>query len=132
MKVFLDANILFSLSNAGSVTHSYLLAAAKRCIYVTSSYASEEARRNLQQKRSTWLGTFEHLMEQVEVADKLQPFEALVLPDKDRTILAAAIGAKCNYLLTGDKSHFGPFYGQSVQGVAIVSLKLFAEALDTA
>lgn len=130
MKVFLDANILFSLSNASSVTHVYLREAAEHCTFVTSSYASAEARRNLQAKRPEWVATFDQWMQNTALADTLQPAGAVDLPEKDRPIMEASIGARCDYLLTGDKAHFGHLYGKSVQGVTVVSLKQFAEVLD--
>jgi len=44
----------------------------------------------------------------------------VVLPEKDRPILLAAIRAHATHLLTGDKQHFGPLYGQSISGVLIL------------
>ncbi len=35
---------------------------------------------------------------------------------KDQPILAAANGAGCTHLLTGDARHFGHLYGKRVQG----------------
>jgi uncharacterized protein len=42
------------------------------------------------------------------------------LPDKDRPILLAAIGAGATHLLTGDFRHFGPYYGERIEGVLIL------------
>ena len=41
------------------------------------------------------------------------------LVEKDRPILAAAIAASADYLVTGDKSHFGHLYGTRVSGVCV-------------
>ena len=47
MKIFLDANILFSASLPGSRTGKFITLALERAEGVTSAYAAEEARRNL-------------------------------------------------------------------------------------
>ena len=36
---------------------------------------------------------------------------------------------KCNALVTGDRTHFGQFYGRSLAGVAIHSPRTLAERL---
>ena len=54
------------------------------------------------------------------------PAEAFALPkgidlvEKDRPILLAAIVAHATHLLTGDKDHFGKYFGQAVAGVLIL------------
>jgi hypothetical protein len=40
---------------------------------------------------------------------------------KIRSVLAAASLLRCQVLLTGDKSHFGPLYGTRVEGVDVLS-----------
>ena len=42
------------------------------------------------------------------------------LPDKDVPILMAALDATADYLLTGDKEHFGPYFGKVVEGITIL------------
>jgi hypothetical protein len=51
------------------------------------------------------------------------------LPEKDRPVLAASIHHQCQILLTGDKMHFGPLYGQTIEGVEIHSPASFAVKL---
>jgi hypothetical protein len=46
--------------------------------------------------------------------------DGIVLPDKDRPVLAAAIVAQATHLLTADKAHFGRYFGQTVAGVLIL------------
>lgn len=41
------------------------------------------------------------------------------LPEKDRPVLLAAISIKANYLLTGDRIHFGKYLGQTVRDIKI-------------
>jgi hypothetical protein len=43
------------------------------------------------------------------------------LPDKERPILFAAIGAGATHLLTGDFQHFGPYCGERIEGVLILA-----------
>jgi hypothetical protein len=53
----------------------------------------------------------------------------LPLPGKDRPVLAAAIRHRCEALVTGDRAHFGRFYGKAIHGVTIHSPRSIAEAL---
>jgi uncharacterized protein len=120
--VFLDANILFSAayrSDAG-LKRLWKLPGAR---LITSAYAAEEARRNLgypEQRED-----LEGLLDSVEVVTTALPAEHLLystvkLPEKDQPILLAAIGAGATHLLTGDFRHFGPYYGERIQGVLIL------------
>lgn len=52
----------------------------------------------------------------------------LDIAEKDKPILAGAIGAGCDRLWTSDRLHFGPFYGRTVHGVTIVSSLHLAES----
>ena len=54
---------------------------------------------------------------------------ALPVPEKDRPVLAAAIGSRCKVLITGDRTHFGAFYGKSLGGVTVYSPSMAARAL---
>jgi len=120
-RLFLDANILFSAayrSDAG-LRRLWRLPAAK---LITSTYASLEARRNLNNSQCDELDV---LLREVEVIDLVPPAYFMeTLPDlaeKDRPILFAAVGAKASHLITGDITHFGPFFGKKFKGVLIVS-----------
>lgn len=119
-RVFLDANILFS---AGWREKAGLLRLWRLTdvTLLTSRYAFEEARRNLetqeQRKRLIQLMVNVDLVTDFAYGDL--PLD-VVLPEKDRPILLAAIRAHATHLLTGDKQHFGPLYGQSISGVLIL------------
>jgi hypothetical protein len=54
----------------------------------------------------------------------------LWLPEKDRPVLLAAMALKCNALVTGDRTHFGPGYGKSFDGVTIYSPAQLAQAIQ--
>lgn len=43
------------------------------------------------------------------------------LPDKDRPIFAAALGARAAYLVTGDVAHFGPYLNRSIEGLRVAT-----------
>jgi hypothetical protein len=53
----------------------------------------------------------------------------MALPEKDRPVLEAAIRLKCHVLLTGDRTHFGQFYGKKVEGVLVHSPRSLADEL---
>jgi hypothetical protein len=52
-----------------------------------------------------------------------------VLPEKDRPVMSAAVHMRCDVLVTGDRAHFGRFYGRALAGVAIHSPRTLAELL---
>lgn len=117
--LFLDANVLFSAAyqKQNGLLKLWQLPKTK---LISSSYAFEEALRNLNEpEQKTRL---QHLIQAVTVVAEA-PTELLpeiTLAAKDRPILSAAIGAKANYLLTGDFKDFGPYFGKRVAGVMIL------------
>ena len=52
----------------------------------------------------------------------------LGLPGNDAPILAAAVAARFDLLVTGDRKHFGHLYGMVIGPVRVVTL---AKALET-
>lgn len=129
MKVFLDANVLFSASDSGSATRHLLDRVLHAGAAVTSPHAWEEARRNLAQKRAQHLQGLSALQCQVSITHAFKLPSGVDLPDKDLPILAGAIGANCSHLWTSDRLHFGSLYGRVVHGVRIVSSLQLAEEL---
>jgi len=122
-RVFLDANVLFS---AAFLPGSRLreLWSLSRAELVTSSFALEEARRNLLAYAPESIPALEQLARgliMVPEAASLPPPADVNLPNKDQPILFAAIAAGCTHLLTGDTRHFGPLYGPAVQGVVVMT-----------
>jgi hypothetical protein len=49
------------------------------------------------------------------------------LPESDRPILLAAIGARATHLLTGDVKDFGRYYGQTLEGVLILPPAMYVQ-----
>ena len=132
MKVFLDANILFSATNPRWLTRHLVDALAQKgAQLVTSSYVWEEAERNVRRyfpRHLQELGMLQvklTMLDDPVVADG--QFEGL--PEKDRPVLAGAIYGNCSHLLTGDHKHFGALMGMTIKGVRIVSQRMLAEEL---
>jgi predicted nucleic acid-binding protein len=127
MRIFLDANILFSAAQPHSRTHAFLELLSGRADFLTNAYAMEEARRNLELKFPDGLRALERLARQCEMVSQLVTDLKVELPLKDRPILGGAIAGRATHLLTGDERDFGKFWGKTVQGVRIVSPKMLAE-----
>lgn len=134
MRVFLDANILFSAARAeGAMRRLLALAEAAGHELWADVYVFEEARRNLAAKAPEGLAVLDAIARRIRIGNlpltqKLVQ-EAVALPEKDRPVLAAAIHHRCDMLVTGDRTHFGPFYGKQLLGVRIVSPAMLAEKL---
>ena len=134
MRIFLDANILFSAAKSKGAIRQLLerlIKAGHECC--VDGYVLEEARRNLALKAPPGLTVLEALLVEMHLAP-VQPGDAtleaaLPLPEKDRPVLAAAIRQRCAALVSGDRTHFGRHYGKTVQGVTIHSPRSIAETL---
>ncbi len=122
MRVFLDANVVFSAANPGCNIARLIDLVVRDHTAVTSDFALEEARRNVQLKRPDWLDGYTALVPRLELAPSLLFDLPVELEEKDRPILCAAIRAGCNLLVTGDRKHFGHLDEQTVEGVTIVSV----------
>lgn len=128
MKLFLDANVIFSAAHRekGRAQDLVALARGGHCGLVASMHALEEARRNLQLKSS---GFERRLMEAlVQITVVVEAPATLVdwareqgLPLKDAPILAAAVHAKADLLVTGDTRDFGHLFGTTLRGTRVVT-----------
>jgi len=134
MRVFLDANILFSAAKSdGAVRHllRLLLDGGQECC--VDEYVVSEARRNLGAKGPDALKALELLLTEMRViplhAVSRRSAEIDWLPEKDRPVLATAIRGRCDALLTGDRTHFDSGYGKAFGGVRIHSPRSLAELL---
>jgi hypothetical protein len=92
----------------------------------------EEASRNLRLKYPDAVRGLAQLLAAVTVEPEAPSADiawALEqgLPPKDAPIPAAAVHARCEVLVTGDRAHFGAFYGRHLRGVEVLSP---AEALE--
>jgi uncharacterized protein len=134
MRVFLDANILFSAAKSdGAVRELLALLRAPGHECCVDGYVIAEARRNLAAKAPAAIAVLDRLLSRMHVADA-QPgaaaaAAAMRLPEKDKPVLAAAMRLECAVLVTGDRTHFGALFGQTVHGVTIHSPRSLAEAV---
>lgn len=118
---FLDANVLFSAAwSAGSRLR--LLWELRGTELLASEYVVEEARRNLEteEARARLQALVERLRLVPEQRETLLP-AGLDLRDKDRPVLAAALGAGATHLVTGDRRDFGPFLGRTLAGILVLT-----------
>jgi len=134
MRVFLDANILFSAAKSpGAIRQLVEQIQIRGYECVADEYVIAEARRNLEQKFPAALPDFEKLLRAISRLSSppalSTPSLDLLLPEKGRPVLASAIQHRCQALLTGDKTHFGRLYGQTIAGVSIYSPQGLAEIL---
>ena len=127
-RVFLDANVLFSAayrSDAGLVVLWRRTGAA----LLTSAYAVDEARRNLSgndQRRR-----LDALVRACEIvptpAAAILP-DGLLLPPDDQLIFLAAMMGQATHLLTGDRTHFGPYCGRTIGGVLVLPPSIYLQS----
>jgi predicted nucleic acid-binding protein len=133
MRVFLDANILFSGAKSNGAVRALLARlVADGHTLVADGYVVAEVRRNLSAKGTTAIDALDELLKRVEFSAyrpaRLPADLASLLPDKDHPVMAAAIRLGCDALVTGDRTHFGALYGSVRHGVAVHSPRSLAEA----
>ena len=137
LRIFLDANVLFSAARASGPMRQMLEALkSKGHVLVAEAYVRAEAQRNLAAKAGGQaLQDLEVILATIEVTGARQVISASQaqavhwMPEKDRPVLLAAIALRCDALVTGDKTHFGIGYGQSFAGVMLYSPAQLALAL---
>jgi predicted nucleic acid-binding protein len=133
LRIFLDANILFSAAKSDGAIRSLvtLLLEAGHDLRA-DGYVVEEARRNLLAKQPQALKEFDGLLKRLSVSTTVVPIDPVsrsVLPEKDQWVLAAAAALGCDALVTGDRTHFGKFFGRRIAGVRIHSPRSLYEHL---
>lgn len=120
-RVFLDANVLFSAAYRpdSGLRRLWGLPSTK---LITSAYAIEEARRNLDPEKHADLDA---LLDALDISTPVPADRALkqvrALNEKDRPILLAAISNRATHLLTGDVTHFGPYFDKTIEGVLVLA-----------
>jgi len=128
-RLFLDANILISASWKEGIKVARIWE-IPNVELVTSNYVLMECKRNLpkpdQHKR---LAAFMSAVRVLEflvtpVLDDLPP-----LPEKDQPVLAGAVLARADFLITGDRNHFGAWFGREIRGVRVEPPARFPEVL---
>ena len=127
MKLFLDANIIFTAAYSPQGASGYLISIAETgaITLCTSLYALDEAKRNLALKAAEKLPNLEKLLPHLTIVSEPQPEKVawaalLPLPEKDAPIMAAAISSKADILVTGDRRDFGFLLGTTSEGVLVL------------
>jgi predicted nucleic acid-binding protein len=136
VRTFLDANILFSAARADGAARQLLDLCVADCHELwVDAYIVAEARRNLAAKSPGSLAGLDTITSRMKIGGMLSLSSSallsdlMVLPEKDRPVLAAAIHQQCDILVTGDRTHFGPLYGKTIRGVTVLSPAMLAEAV---
>lgn len=134
MRVFLDANILFSAAkSSGAVRELLRLLEEQGHECWADAYVAAKARRNLVVKGPQAVEVLDALLLRLQVAAaapaRVAASELAWLPEKDRPVLAAAIRLGCDVLVTGDRTHFGRAYGKQFGSVTIHSPRSLAELI---
>ena len=127
MKLFLDANILFTAAySPGGISRALFdLDKTGSCELVSSAYAMEVARRNLAVKAPACLADFTENRSLLRIVAEPSPQQTpwateLSLPAKDVPIVTAACEAGCDILVTGDRRDFGHLFGVTIRGLVVL------------
>ena len=129
MKIFLDANILYSAARAGGLMERFVTDLMRKAECCTNLYAIDEARRNLEINDRRRVENLTWLTDKLTCETSLAEMPSVDLREKDRPIICGAIAAGCSHLLTGDRRDFGSFFGKLIEGVKIVSPEMLAVEL---
>lgn len=130
MKLFLDANVLFSAAHRPQGKAALVIELSRKGHWevVTSAYAIDEARRNLHLKFPSAVENLDALLAQVNrVEHHPSLFCPKCLPEKDRPIFQAALACSASHLLTGDYKDFGELMGKPDRtlGIHVMSVATF-------
>lgn len=129
-RIFVDASVLFAAcySKVGASRALFQMAARGEVALVISEHVLMEVEKNLRQKAPAAWPTFRELLNlvaaEVVVKPSLQEVKsaAAYTALKDAPIVAAALNAEVDYLVTWDRKHFvnDPKVAQE-SGLAIVT-----------
>ncbi len=124
MRIFLDANILFSAAFSNGAIRRLIhdIQNASHTV-VVNRYVIDEALRNISIHRSESLAALHQITAPMEIVPTRLKLPASVrgisLPEKDIPVLATALSARCDVLMTGDARHFGSLFGTTIGGTTI-------------
>ncbi len=125
LRVYLDSNVLFSASLKDDSDFLDLWR-LHGVTLVVSQYVIGEITRNI--RSSDHEARLMNLLSQMEIVSdsdvRLIPLHVKLVA-KDRQILATAIGASADYLITGDKNHFSHLYFKTISHVFVINPKDF-------
>ena len=120
-RLFLDANVLFSAAYRPGAGVARLWQ-MDGCVLLTSDYAVEEARRNLD--RPEQLERLEELLRRVHRVSTMsltpEMRGSIELREKDWPIVGGAVAARATHLITGDHRDFGRYFGTEIFGIKVL------------
>lgn len=135
-RIFCDANVLFSAAITPEGRSAAIFDLAREHELVASPHVVEEARRNVAARYPDTAARLEDLLGRVAAVGEA-PGEVVEwaagqgLPEQDAPVLAAAVHADVDALVTGDRRHFGRLMGRALRGVHVMSIRdLLAELLE--
>ena len=132
MKVFLDANVLFSAALPASRMGRFLGVVRDQAELASSQAAVDEARRNVERKApdaALAVRNLQTLLTKTSLTSRAAELPGVELVEKDRHILGAAVASQCSHLLTGGERHFRHLFGKTVNGVKVVHAAMLAEEI---
>lgn len=134
MKLFLDANVLFTAVHnpRGKAALVIDLGRQGHWELYSSAYALEEVRRNLARKFPESLDALSALARAVHLVEQAAAGASPPgLAQKDRPIFQAAAACDATHLLTGDLKDFGPLMNRPEQtsGIRIQTVSDFLDGL---
>lgn len=133
-RLFIDANVLFTAAHnpEGKAAFIISLGAEKVWEVCTSTFAVEEARRNLRAKYPSAEKKLAELLSSVTVVLEQSgaPYPD-ILDKKDRPIFQAAYVCRASHLITGDLAHFGALMNKpkKTSGITITTPARFLSSL---
>lgn len=118
--LFLDANVLFSAAYRAE-TRLREFWTLPDTELITSAYAWGEAETNLAtRERRTRLRELAPGVRLVPEGGAWALPADVILPDKDRPILASALVNGATHLITGDAMHFGVWFGKRLGSLLVM------------
>ena len=134
MRLFLDANVLFTAAHNPDGKAALTVELGKRghWMLATSTYAAEEARRNLERKLPASLEDLKPLLEDVRLVEhRPELWFPPGLAEKDRPIFQAAVAWGATHLLTGDIRDFGRFMDdpEATSGIVVQTVSAFLDSV---
>lgn len=129
VRLFLDANILISAAwkEGSKVARLWKIPSVE---LITSDYVVVECKRNLPREEQ------QNRLRQLLLAVRVLEFQRTpvlanppALPEKDQHVLTAAVLARADFLVTGDRRHFGQWYGTDILGVRVEPPARFSDVL---
>ena len=125
-RLFLDANVLFSAVYKRDSAQGLLVefAAGGLIVALGSPYAIDEAHRNLARKAPRAIQNWRSMLNAIQTASEPDAeclgWAGSLVVAKDAPVLASAVRAKVDWLVTGDRSDLGRLFSTTQRGVLVI------------